>query len=75
MLPGATHRHRRSHPRSLQALELAESKHSEETLQHTREQQRAQQEQAMMEQEQANAQAAQIKDLGAANQSLSNAAG
>ena len=38
-------------------------------------QQRAQQEQAMMEQEQANAQAAQIKDLGAANQSLSNAAG
>ena len=38
-------------------------------------QQRAQQVQAMMEQEQANAQAAQIKDLGAANQSLSNAAG
>lgn len=38
-------------------------------------QQRAQQEQAMMEQEQASAQAAQIKDLGAANQSLSNAAG
>ena len=36
---------------------------------------RQQQQQAMMEQEQANAQAAQIKDLGAANQSLSNAAG
>ncbi len=38
-------------------------------------QQRQQQQQAMMEQEQANAQATQIKDLGAANQSLSNAAG